>query len=222
MTETPLNHRSAVELRDLLRSGEVSALEVVQAHIAQIERLNPAVNAIVDFRPEQALDEARRLDRHWRKDAPHGPLYGLPVAHKDLVPAAGFRFTQGSPIFADRVAELDHVVVERMRAAGAIALGKTNVPEFGLGSHTFNDVYGVTRNPYALDRTAGGSSGGAAAALATRMLPLADGSDTGGSLRNPASFCNVVGLRPSPGRGRSWPAPAAWATMSVQGPRARS
>jgi amidase len=217
-----LTERSAVELSGLTRSGELRAVEVVEAHVAQIERLNPTVNAIVDFQPERALDEARRLDRAWRKDEHHGPLYGLPVAHKDLVPAAGFRFTQGSPIFRDRVARQDHLVVERMKAAGALALGKTNVPEFGLGSHTFNDVYGVTRNPYALGRTAGGSSGGAAAALATRMLPVADGSDTGGSLRNPASFCNVVGLRPSPGRVPSWPDAYGFGRLSVKGPMART
>jgi amidase len=217
-----LNRLSAVELAALTRSGEVSATEVVEAHIAEIERVNPVVNAIVDFRPERALSHARRLDREFRKDEPHGPLYGLPVAHKDLVPAAGFRFTQGSPLHRDRVATQDHVVVERIAAAGAIALGKTNVPEFGLGSHTFNDVYGVTRNPYALDRTAGGSSGGAAAALACRMLPVADGSDTGGSLRNPASFCNVVGFRPSPGRVPSWPDDDTFNRLSVKGPMART
>jgi amidase len=217
-----LNRLSAVELAGLTRSGELPAAEVVEAHIAEIERVNPAVNAIVDFQPERALAAAQELDRAFRKDEPHGPLYGLPVAHKDLVPAAGFRFTQGSPIYADRVATQDHLVVERMAAAGAIAVGKTNVPEFGLGSHTFNDVYGVTRNPYALDRTAGGSSGGAAAALAARMLPLADGSDTGGSLRNPASFCNVVGFRPSPGRVPSWPNADPFGRLSVVGPMART
>jgi amidase len=217
-----LNHRSAAELGTLMRSGELSAVEVMEAHIAEIERVNPVVNAIVDFQPERAVAEARRLDRAWRKDARHGALYGLPVAHKDLIPAAGFRFTQGSPIFGDRVAQVDHTVVERIKAAGAIAVGKTNVPEFGLGSHTFNDVYGVTRNPYSLDRTAGGSSGGAAAALATWMLPIADGSDTGGSLRNPASFCNVVGFRPSPGRVPSWPDANAFGRLSVKGPMART
>jgi amidase len=216
------NRLSAVELAGLTRSGELSSAEVMEAHLAQIERLNPAVNAIVDFQPERAMAAARELDRTFRKDEPHGALYGLPVAHKDLVPAAGFRHTQGSPIFADRVATQDHIVVERMAAAGAIAVGKTNVPEFGLGSHTFNDVYGVTRNPYALDRTAGGSSGGAAAALAARMLPLADGSDTGGSLRNPASFCNVVGFRPSPGRVPSWPNGDPFSRLSVVGPMART
>jgi amidase len=219
---TTHNQLSAVELAGLTRSGELHAAEVMEAHLTEIERLNPAVNAIVDLQPERAMAAARELDRTFRKDEPHGALYGLPVAHKDLVPAAGFRHTQGSPIFADRVATQDHIVVERMAAAGAIAVGKTNVPEFGLGSHTFNDVYGVTRNPYALDRTAGGSSGGAAAALAARMLPLADGSDTGGSLRNPASFCNVVGFRPSPGRVPSWPNGDPFSRLSVVGPMART
>jgi amidase len=222
IAENSTNRLSAVELAGLTRSGELTAAEVMEAHIAEIERLNPAVNAIVDFRPERAMAAARELDRTYRKDGPHGALHGLPVAHKDLVPAAGFRFTQGSPIFADRVATQDHTVVERMAAAGAVAVGKTNVPEFGLGSHTFNGVYGVTRNPYALDRTAGGSSGGAAAALAARMLPLADGSDTGGSLRNPASFCNVVGFRPSPGRVPSWPDGDPFSRLSVVGPMART
>jgi amidase len=217
-----LNRLSAVELAGLTRSGEVRVSEVVEAHIAEIERINPTVNAIVDFRPERALEQAGNLDRAFRKGGAYGPLYGLPVAHKDLVPAAGFRYTQGSPIYADRVATQDHIVVERIAAAGAIALGKTNVPEFGLGSHTFNDVYGVTRNPYALSRTAGGSSGGAAAALASRMLPIADGSDTGGSLRNPASFCNVVGFRPSPGRVPSWPDADTFNRLSVKGPMART
>jgi amidase len=220
--DTAHNRLTAVELARLTRAGELTVTEVMEAHVAAIERLDPAVNAIVDFRPERAMAAARELDRTFRKDGPHGALYGLPVAHKDLVPAAGFRFTQGSPLYADRVATQDHVVVERMAAAGAIAVGKTNVPEFGLGSHTFNDVYGVTRNPYALDRTAGGSSGGAAAALAARMLPLADGSDTGGSLRNPASFCNVVGFRPSPGRVPSWPDGDPFSRLSVVGPMART
>jgi amidase len=220
--ETAHNHLTAVELARLTRAGELSATEVMEAHVAEIERLNPAVNAIVDFRPERAMAAARELDRTFRTDGPRGALHGLPVAHKDLVPAAGFRFTQGSPLYSDRVATQDHVVVERMAAAGAIAVGKTNVPEFGLGSQTFNDVYGVTRNPYALDRTAGGSSGGAAAALAARMLPLADGSDTGGSLRNPASFCNVVGFRPSPGRVPSWPDGDPFSRLSVVGPMART
>ncbi|WP_370518858.1 amidase family protein [Microlunatus sp. Gsoil 973] len=150
------------------------------------------------------------------------PLYGLPTAHKDLVPAKGFRFTQGSPLFAERIADTDDLIVQRMAAAGAIAVGKTNVPEFGLGSHSFNPVYGVTRNPWDLSRTAGGSSGGAGAALAARLLPIADGSDTGGSLRNPASFCNITAFRPSPGTVPSGAEAFPWGTLAVKGPMGRT
>lgn len=208
---------SAVELSGKLARREVSAREVLAAYLDRIEAVNPAVNALVDVRPELALEAASAID-----DAtePPGPLAGLPLGIKDLAAARGFRFTQGSPIFADTVATDDDPVVARLRAAGAVIVGKTNTPEFGLGSHTFNQVYGVTRNPYDLGRTAGGSSGGAAAALAARMLPIADGSDTGGSLRNPASFCNVVGLRPSLGRVAA-PSPYAFGRLHVHGPMGR-
>src|SRR5205814_1182627 len=151
-----------------------------------------------------------------------GPLHGLPIAHKDLQLTKGIRTTFGSPIFAEFVPDEDSLLVERLKRAGAITVGKTNTPEFGAGSQTFNPVFGATLNPYDLTKTCGGSSGGAAAALACGMLPIADGSDMGGSLRNPASFCNVVGLRPSPGRVPSWPAAMAWSTLSVDGPMARS
>ena len=151
-----------------------------------------------------------------------GPLYGLPIAHKDLVLTKGIRTTLGSPIFADFVPDQDEIIVERMRQAGAITIGKTNAPEFGAGSQTYNTVFGATRNPYDLSKTCGGSSGGAAVSLACGMLPLADGSDLGGSLRNPASFCNVVGLRPSPGRVPTWPHRVAWFPFAVEGPMART
>ena len=150
------------------------------------------------------------------------PLWGLPTAHKDLVSTRGMRTTFGSTLFADNVPDSDDLIVERIRDAGAIAIGKTNTPEFGAGSQTFNRVFGATRNPYDPDRTCGGSSGGAAVALAARMLPLADGSDLGGSLRNPASFCNVLGLRPTPGRVPAYPTLNPWSDMSVLGPMARS
>jgi amidase len=146
----------------------------------------------------------------------------LPVAHKDLFPTRGIRTTHGSPIYRDHVPDEDAVIVERLRAAGAVTLGKTNTPEFGAGSQTFNPVFGRTLNPYDLSKTCGGSSGGAAVALASGMVPIADGSDMGGSLRNPAAFCNVVGLRPAPGRVPFWPTEAAWFTFSVQGPMART
>jgi amidase len=218
---TDLTCYDATELVRLLRSGQVSAVEVMEAHLARIERVNPYLNAIVDLRAERALDGAKLLDRD-HDQRRNDPLYGLPTAHKDLVPARGFRFTEGSELFADRVPDTDDLIVQRMAAAGAIAIGKTNVPEFGLGSHSFNAVYGVTRNPWDLTRTAGGSSGGAAAALAARLLPIADGSDTGGSLRNPASFCNVTSIRPSPGTVPSPTEAFPYGTLSVKGPMGRS
>src|SRR5438874_12629816 len=200
----------------MIRARQVSATEVMQAFIAQVERVNPKVNAIVTFLPEQALKAAKALDR--KKSS--APLSGLPIAYKDLVPTKGIRTTFGSPIYADHVPGEDHVIVERLSAAGAITLGKTNTPEFGAGSQTFNAVFGATRNPYDLSKTCGGSSGGACVALACGMVPIADGSDTGGSLRNPAAFCNVVGFRPSPGR---VPADSSsWSPLSVSGPLART
>jgi amidase len=211
----------AFELLRLIRRREVSASEVMQAHLAQIERVNPRVNAIVTLLPERALAGAREIDSRLSRGEDPGPLTGLPVAHKDLAATKGVRTTFGSPIFADFVPDVDAIVVERLAAAGAVMLGKTNTPEFGAGSQTFNPVFGATRNPYDLDRTCGGSSGGAAAALACGMVPVADGSDLGGSLRNPASFCNVVGLRPSAGRVPNWPSFSGWFSLSVIGPMAR-
>ncbi|TDD32708.1 amidase [Nonomuraea terrae] len=208
----------ATELARLIRTRQVSAVEVLQAHLDRIEQVNPRVNAVVTLVAEQALDAAKAADAA----EPAGPLHGVPVAHKDLVDTAGIRTTYGSPLFADHVPDKDHLVVRRLRAAGAITVGKTNTPEFGTGSHTVNEVFGATRNPYDPTKSAGGSSGGAAVALATGMIPLADGSDMGGSLRNPASFCNVVGLRPTPGRVPGISETAAWYTLSVPGPMART
>src|SRR5881394_1493242 len=190
----------------------------MRAFIAQIERVNPKVNAIVTFVPEQALKAAKALDR--KKSS--APLAGLPIAYKDLVPTKGIRTTFGSPIYADHVPTEDHAIVQRLSAAGAITIGKTNTPEFGAGSQTFNAVFGATRNPYDLSKTCGGSSGGAAVAVACGMLPFADGSDLAASLRNPGNYCNVVGFRPTPGRVPAWPAANAWDTLSVIGPMART
>jgi amidase len=215
-------YRTATELARMLRAREVSAREVVRAHLDQVERANPGVNAIVTFTAEQAMDSARSADERLAKGEHTGPLHGIPVVHKDTHDTAGVRTTYGSPILQDNVPDRDTLVVARMRQAGAISLGKSNVPEFGAGSHTFNPVFGTTRNPYAPSRSAGGSSGGAAAALATGMVALAEGSDMGGSLRNPASFNNVVGLRPTPGRVPTWPDPAPWAPLGVAGPLART
>ncbi|GAB3587935.1 amidase [Amycolatopsis endophytica] len=210
------------ELRAALGARDLSAREVVEAHLRQIERVNADVNAVVTLVGEQALAEAAAADERAARGAELPALHGIPVAHKDTHDTAGIRTTYGSPLHAHHVPERDELVIERMRAAGVITLGKTNVPEFAAGSHTFNPVFGATRNPYDPARSAGGSSGGAAAALASGMHPLADGSDLGGSLRNPASFCNVVGFRPSPGRVPSWPAPLGWTGLSTAGPMART
>jgi amidase len=192
------------------------------AHLDRIERVNPALNAIVTLVPEMAIGWASAADDRFAAGEEVGPLHGLPVAHKDLELTAGIRTTMGSPLFADHVPTEDALVVQRLRAAGAITVGKTNTPEFGAGSQTFNRVFGPTRNPYDPSKTCGGSSGGAAVALATCMVPIADGSDMGGSLRNPASFCNVVGLRPSPGRVPSWPTVTPWTVLSSAGPMGRT
>jgi hypothetical protein len=191
---------SAVELAGRLARKDVSAREVMAAHLAQIDRLNASVNAIVTLVPERAMAEAAQADEAIVRRGPTGILHGLPVAHKDLQDTAGIRTTRGSPFFRDHVPERDSALVARIRTAGAITVGKTNTPEFGAGSQTFNTLFGATLNPYDRTRTCGGSSGGAAVATACRMLPIADGTDVGGSLRNPPAFCNVVGLRPSPGR----------------------
>ena len=212
----------AHELASRIRARDLSALEVMDAHIGQIERVNPAVNAVVTFLPEQGRAAARAVDAAFARGEDPGPLAGLPVAHKDLTLTKGIRTTFGSPIYKNFVPDTDAIIVERLRKAGAITIGKTNTPEFGAGSQTFNTVFGATRNPYNLSKTCGGSSGGAAAALACGMLPIADGTDLGGSLRNPASFCNVVGLRPSAGRVPGWPSVSGWFPLAVAGPMART
>jgi amidase len=209
-------------LAEQIRTRHVSAREVMEAHLRQIEQINPQVNAIVTLLPEQALAQADAADAQIARGDLLGALHGLPIAHKDLVETRGIRTTYGSPIYRDHVPDVDALIVERLRAAGAITIGKTNTPEFGAGSQTFNPVFGATHNPYDLGRTCGGSSGGAAVALACGMLPIADGSDMGGSLRNPAGYCNVVGLRPSPGRVPSWPSRTSWSPLSVEGPMART
>ncbi len=220
---TELIWRGARELTRAIRTRELSCHDLMSACYDQIERLNPDVNAIVNLLPrESALHQATRKDEALARGDEIGVLNGLPMAVKDLQAVQGFPTTFGFVPYADQVADQDGELAARMRRAGAIIIGKTNVPEFGLGSNTFNSLFGATHNPYALHKTAGGSSGGAAAALATGMLPVADGSDMGGSLRNPASFCNVVGLRPSMGRvpderGLGWSA-----RLSVCGPMART
>lgn len=215
-----LTDRPAFELSQGLAGGEFSARELMEAALERIEATNPAVNALLSLRPRGALlAEAHAADHSERR----GWLHGLPVAIKDLVATRGLRTTYGSPLFADFVPEADDLLAARMRAAGAIIIGKTNTSEWGQGSHTFNPVQGVTRNPYDLSRSAGGSSGGAAAALAARMVPVADGSDMMGSLRNPAAFCNVYGFRPTWGLVPANPGGDTFLhTLSTNGPMART
>ena len=191
---------TAVEQAALLRERRLSARELLDAHLARIEAVDGTVNAIVTRTMERARADALRCDEAATAGTFLGPLHGLVLAHKDLNDTAGIRTTYGSPVFADHVPTADHPIVARLVAAGVVTVGKTNTPEFGAGSNTFNPVFGPTRNPWDPALTPGGSSGGAAAAVATGMLSLADGSDVGGSLRNPPAFCGVVGLRPSVGR----------------------
>jgi len=221
--ESNLCFMTAREMSDQIRQKKLSSREVMQAHLAQIKRVNAKVNAIVTLVEEEKLmAQALAADEALAKGNYLGALHGLPVGVKDLHETAGIRTTYGSPLRSDFVPDFDCRVVQREKAAGAIVIGKTNVPEFGLGSQTFNPVFGATLNPYDLTKTCGGSTGGGSVALACGMVPLADGSDYGGSLRNPPNFCNVVGLRPSPGRVSNVPARLGWFTFSTPGPVARN
>ena len=217
-----LHYLTATDMAAHIRGGQLSAREVMTAHLARIEAVNPRLNAIVTLHAEQAMQAALQADEAQARGAALGPLHGLPVAHKDLLLTKGMRTTFGSKVHENFVPSRSALVVERQQAAGAISIGKTNTPEFGAGSQTFNAVFGATRNPWDLSLTCGGSSGGTAVALATGMVALADGTDMGGSLRCPANFCNVVGLRPSPGRVPQLPAQDAWSVLSVTGPMART
>lgn len=214
----------AWQLSREIHARRVSCREVMSAYLAHIGRVNPAANAIVALREHDALmQEAAAADQALAAGKSAGWMHGMPQAPKDLALTRGIRTTFGSPIFKDNVPATDAIIVERARKAGAILIGKTNTPEFGLGSQTFNPVYGATRNPYDATRCAGGSSGGAAAALALRMLPVADGSDFGGSLRNPAGFCNVYGFRPSMGRVPYGPTPEVFIQqLGYEGPMGRT
>jgi amidase len=223
MSESEICFMTATEMVQRLRAKELSCRELMESHLAQIERVNPTVNAIVtQISPDETLALADAYDEALMQDKIIGPLQGLPIAHKDLIPTRGLRTTLGSLIFKENVPDKDGLIVERLKNAGAITIGKTNTPEFGAGSQTFNEVFGETLNPYDTAKTCGGSSGGAAVALACGMIPLADGSDMGGSLRNPGNFCNIVGFRTSPGRVPVWPSPAPWFPIPVQGPMART
>jgi amidase len=214
---------TAKDLAALIRARKVSAREVMAAHLARINRVNPIINAIVaKLDDDRCLAMADAADQRAARGEALPPLHGLPIAFKDLQPAVGFPFTSGSPIYKDTMPDEDSVLVERLRRAGVIAIGKTNVPEFGMGSHTYNEVYGTTFNPYDVSKSAGGSSGGAGAALATGMLPVADGSDLGGSLRNPGNFNNVVGMRPTVGLVPFAPNVFPLLGFAVNGPMART
>ncbi|MDA0170607.1 amidase family protein [Solirubrobacter taibaiensis] len=207
--------RTATDLAAAIRDREVTPREVVASFLERIEEMNPRVNAIVTLlEPELALKAA--------DEAPPGPLQGLPIAVKDLEDTAGMRTTYGSPLFAEHIPTHDSLLVERLRHAGAVIIGKTNTPEFGAGSQTFNAVFGATRNPHDLTKTPGGSSGGAAAAVASGMLPFADGSDLGASVRNPAAFCGLMGLRPTPGRIPDHGPGDPWNPLPVLGTIARN
>ena len=219
---SPLCFTSAVEMAALIRTKKLSAREALAEHLKQIERVNPQVNAIVTLVAEEAKAAAARADEMQARGEILGPLHGLPVAHKDLLNTAGIRTTFGSPIYKDNVPTEDNLLVTRMRQAGAIMVGKTNTPEFGAGSQTFNQVFGATHNPYDLTKTCGGSSGGTAVALACGMVPVASGSDAGGSLRNPAAFCNIAGFRPSAGRVPNPAVSMGWSTLSTNGCLGRS
>lgn len=214
--------KSATELRHLIELKAVSAVELLHAHLEQIEETNPSVNAIVTLAPEHALELAKNVDAQISRGENPGLLAGLPVAHKDLVDTKGIRTTYGSRIYKDHVPDENALIVQRIVAAGAVTLGKTNTPEWGAGSQTFNEVFGATKNPFDASKTCGGSSGGAAVALAKGMVAIADGSDMGGSLRNPANFCHVVGFRPSPGRVPAYPSTSTWFSIPVLGPMART
>lgn len=221
---TEILDMGAVSLARALRKKEVSARELMTAHLARVDALNPRFNAIVSRVDQDALlQQAAVQDDEAAAGRFQGALHGFPHAVKDTAPAKGIRFTQGSPILKDNVASADSLVVSRMRDAGAIFVGKTNVPEFALGSHSYNPVFGITRNAFDPRKSAGGSTGGGAVALALRMVPLADGSDFGGSLRNPAGWNNIFGFRPSWGRVPSIPnSDLFWQNFATSGPMARS
>lgn len=223
---TELTWLSTRELAALLAAGELSAREATAAQLERIDQVNPLLNAIVTLEPDRAMEEARRADELFVATRASGetlpPLHGVPMTHKDTHDVAGMRTTLGSPVYADRVPEADDLLVARLRAAGVISTGKSNVPEFAAGSHTVNPVFGTTVNPYDRTRSVAGSSGGVGAALAAGIQASGDGSDMGGSLRTPASFNNVVGLRPSQGRIPHLASGRGWAWLSQRGFMART
>ena len=217
-----LCYTPAMKLREMIQARQISPVEVVTAFLERIDKINPTINAYCTLVPEMALEAARKAESAVMKGGDTGPLTGIPVSIKDVTSVAGVRTTFGSKLYENFVPVEDDLVVERLKRAGAIIMGKTNTPEFAAGASTFNKIFGITRNPWDTDFTVGGSSGGAAASVAAGMSPLAQGNDLGGSLRTPASFCGVVGLRPSPGRVPRYPTELHWDDLAVQGPIART
>lgn len=222
MKATDLCFMPATELVSAIRGKVLSPVEIVEAVLARIEKINPQVNAYCTVVPEIAREAARKAEAEVMRGVELGPLHGVPVSIKDLTLTAGIRTTFGSKVFEHYVPDEDGLIVKRLKAAGAIVMGKTNTPEFGAGANTYNAVFGATRNPWKLSQTCGGSSGGSAVALACGLGPLATGSDLGGSLRIPASFCGVVGFRTSPGLVPVYPSFLGWDTLAVEGPMART
>src|SRR4051794_33169545 len=222
MADRSLTRKAARKLASLIRSRAISPVEVLDAHLDEIERLNPKLNAIVTLASDQARTAARSAEDAVMRGATLGPLHGLPVGIKDVTVTAGIRTTFGSPLFKDNIPDEDAEVVRRLKSAGAIILAKTNTPEFATGANTVNEVFGATRNPWNPDLSPAGSSGGSAVAVATGMLPIAQGTDFGCSIRMPASFCGIVGIRPTPGLTPNWPMPLAWDPGQVNGPLART
>ena len=222
MANESLTRKTASELAALIKARDVTPVEVLDAHLSAIERVNPTLNAVVTLALETAREAAVKAGDAVMKGEATGALHGLPVGIKDITPTAGIRTTYGSQLYKDHVPDEDAEVVARLKAAGAIILAKTNTPEFATGANTFNDVFGMTRNPWNTELSAAGSSGGSAAAVASGMLPLAQGTDFGGSVRVPAAFCGIVGIRPTPGLTPNYPMPLAWDPGQVHGPLART
>src|SRR5215470_13261003 len=222
MTDESLTRKTARELAAMIKARAVSPVEVLDAHLAVIARVNPKLNAIVTLAAEQANDNARAVEAAVMRGERLGALAGLPVAIKDVTPTAGIRTTFGSPLYKDHVSEEDAEAVSRLKAAGAIVLGKTNTPEFATGANTVNAIFGATRNPWNPALSPAGSSGGSAVAVATGMVPIAQGTDFGCSIRIPAAFCGIVGIRPTPGLIPNHPTPLLWDPGQVHGPLART
>jgi amidase len=222
MADQALTRKSARELASLIRSRAASPVEVLDAHLVEIRRKNPKLNAIVTLAADQALVAARAAEDAVMQGTALGPLHGLPIGIKDVTVTAGIRTTFGSPLFEDNVPAEDAEVVRRLKTAGAIVLAKTNTPEFATGANTVNELFGATRNPWNPELSPAGSSGGSAVAVAAGMLPLAQGTDFGCSIRIPAAFCGIVGIRPTPGLTPNYPMPLAWDPGQVHGPLART